>query len=806
MSKSSEYLLRFKEVAKSWFADAKFVQTNYAFFQSFFERENLEKLEWPEIQQLGAHLHCFHSVALARAKALGRPNHPIDHYRKSFLFLAHGPGDAADRLRKFDTDEQYELKYFGKSAISEIAGYLFAEHFIFANSRDEFAIKQLGLSVEGRDPRDVVNDLQALSRATRPVAEEYLQIVGKQSTLPLNIELDQFFSWIYKTESGTKESGPAPPRAQPKYWVMALGRAGEYWESCYRDGLATMGWDALGDLTAFNSKEGIQQALQELEPDSTSKKNDALACWEFAHVMRPGDIIFSKRGTTTILGYGVVVGDYVHDASKTNHGNVRRVDWRARGEWPVDRDKGLATKTLTDISDYSEQVRLLSEAVGLKPEPEARGYWWLNANPKIWRIADAPKGFEQAYSSHNEAGEKRKKYKYFHEVRPGDPVVGYVTSPQQEVVAFCEITKAIHQSENGEAIGFAKVETIANPVPYEVLERDPRLAGSEPLASHQGSLFKLTRQQFEAIRDLAAGSPPPKTDTLPYTREDALNELFLSEEQFDGMLRALREKKNLVLQGAPGVGKTFVAKRLAFALMGQKASDRLRMIQFHQSYSYEDFVQGYRPTADGSFELRNGLLYQFCELAKREELLGKEYVLVIDEINRGNLSKILGEVMMLIEPDKRGAEHALQLAYGDGTSGTFYIPSNLYVIGTMNTADRSLAMVDYALRRRFRFVTLLPEYESKKFRSRVLDAGARPDLVDRIETRMRALNERIASDTKNLGPGYVVGHSYFCPLPGVKPDMDWYRRVVEDEIVPLIQEYWFDNDDTVKDQRALLLD
>src|SRR5438128_1630332 len=133
-------------------------------------------------------------MALARAKALGNPNHPIEHYRRSLLYVAHGPGEPAERIRRFYGDDEFRLNYFGKSAVSEIAGYLFPEQFLFANSRDKFAIDFLEIAVERR-PSDFVAELEALHLATRPTANSYLEIVGKQTELPLNLELDQFFSW-----------------------------------------------------------------------------------------------------------------------------------------------------------------------------------------------------------------------------------------------------------------------------------------------------------------------------------------------------------------------------------------------------------------------------------------------------------------------------------------------------------------------------------------------------------------------------------------------------------------------------------
>jgi len=237
--------------------------------------------------------------------------------------------------------------------------------------------------------------------------------------------------------------------------------------------------------------------------------------------------------------------------------------------------------------------------------------------------------------------------------------------------------------------------------------------------------------------------------------------------------------------------------------IGSKDDDKIKMIQFHQSYSYEDFIQGYRPNDKGSFELKNGLFYQFCKRAQDDPQ--NKYFLIIDEINRGNLSKIFGELMMLIESDKRGKEFAIPLTYSDSLSDTFYIPDNLHIIGTMNTADRSLAMVDYALRRRFSFIDLEPAFSSPSFREYLISHEVAESLTDKIIDKMNRLNEQIEGDN-NLGHGFKIGHSYFCPLPGKKPDETWYKWVIETEIVPLLKEYWFDNPKKVDENRQELLD
>lgn len=434
-----------------------------------------------------------------------------------------------------------------------------------------------------------------------------------------------------------------------RYWLYSPGKHAEKWKDFFDHEIMALGWAEIGDIASYASKSEIAVALKNYFGGGSSYKNAAHALWQFANEMKPGDVVFVKKGLSTIVGRGVVSSDYAFDAESGEYGNIRSVNWTHEGSWP--HPGQAAVKTLTDVTPYTEYVESLKSL-------------------------------------------------------------------------------------------FVEDET----------EED--------------------EEQVEEVFP-------------PYDKKDFLEEVYLAEESYDRLVSLVRNKKNVILQGAPGVGKTFMAKRLAYSMIGSKNANLVELIQFHQSYSYEDFIMGYRPDKDG-FELKKGVFYNFCKRAKNDS--DNDYFFIIDEINRGNLSKIFGELFMLIEQDKRGVE--LKLLYLDEK---FTVPANVYIIGMMNTADRSLALLDYALRRRFAFFEVRPGFKTEGFRayrSRLDDDG-----FNRVIQCVERLNDDIASD-ESLGRGFCIGHSYFCSLEGAD---EWrLREIVEYEIVPLLQEYWFDDCDKVE--------
>lgn len=301
-------------------------------------------------------------------------------------------------------------------------------------------------------------------------------------------------------------------------------------------------------------------------------------------------------------------------------------------------------------------------------------------------------------------------------------------------------------------------------------------------------------------------SPLTTTEPGSYTIASIINVgCFLDRARLETMLQRFADKRNIILQGPPGTGKTWLAKRLAYALVGYKDDDRVRPLQFHPNMSYEDFVRGWRPAGDGRLELVDGPLLRMIDDAKQNP--DARYVMVIEEINRGNPAQIFGEMLTLLEADKRNPGEAMALAYPRTDDERVHIPHNVYVIGTMNIADRSLALVDFALRRRFAFFDLEPTLGSV-WRNWVSDNCGIPDafLAD-VERRLTALNNQIAADP-TLGPQFRIGHSVVTPPPNaqIEHPQEWFEQAVATEIAPLLREYWFDDPAKADTAQFALLD
>jgi hypothetical protein len=333
-------------------------------------------------------------------------------------------------------------------------------------------------------------------------------------------------------------------------------------------------------------------------------------------------------------------------------------------------------------------------------------YWLINTNPMFWTFDEMNIGEEKTISLYNENGNIRKIFQNFYDTKAGDIIIGYEGSPSKQVIAIAEITR----EADGKNIYLKKIECLNNTIDFGTLKNQSELRNMQFFTQPLGTLYKLKQQEFDCILDLVRETNPLKiTNAIElYGKNNFLQEVFMQPERLDTLISLLKHKQNIILQGASGVGKTFGSKRLAYTMIGKKDENHIELVQFHENYRYEDFILNVRPQNDGK-ELIKGVFYRFCQKAGNNP--NEPYFFIIDDINKGNLRKVFGEVCLLMEKKYRGTKATL--AY---SGMPFSVPKNLYIIGTMNTADRSLVKIDYTLRRRFSFFEMYPEFDCEGFK------------------------------------------------------------------------------------------
>ena len=637
------------------------------------------------------------------------------------------------------------------------------------------------------------------------------------------------------------------------YWLYTPGEGAARWEEFRTAGIMALNWDRIGDPTSYPNEEAVIEALEAGYGDWGGRPTGAAGMIrDFTYTMRPGDVVYARRGPTEIIGRGVVRSEFRYDNARPAYRCVRDIEWTHVGSWPLDRRVGAVTlQRVTENTSYNPaQLESLfrdrnasgastasAQAQGVGDSDKAKkqelqhwlytpgegaarweefrtaGIMALNWD-RVGDLASFPDKeslLDALYTHYGDWGGRPRRaadsvWDYIHAMKPGDIV--YVRRSFNEIVGRGVVRSDYRYDEDRSSFRAVRDVEWTHIGSWPLEQRIGRLMlqrlteNTKYTPDQLNALIGIEDPRFSSSVDERLGNNDLDEADEHYTSTDFLDEVFLRPEDLEQMLGLLRRKKNLILQGAPGTGKTFAAKRLAYALMGETDDSRVEVVQFHQSTAYEDVVVGLRPTAEGGFAAAEGVFARFCRRAAADP--GRDYVFIIDEINRANISKAFGELLMLIEAEHRG--EALRLP----VSGELLsVPKRLHIIGMMNTADRGLALIDYALRRRFAFFEMRPALDHPGFLRHVEAVGS--SRLEALVDVVRRLNQRIAED-EALGPGFQIGHSYLC-LPAGNPEnpggMDAdVTSMVRYELEPLVREYWFDNpaamDESIHELESIL--
>ncbi len=526
-----------------------------------------------------------------------------------------------------------------------------------------------------------------------------------------------------------------------KYWVYAPGEKALKWDEYYQDGVMRLGWDNLGDLKLYDSKESIVLKLQELEKTKGSKKNDATANWEFKNVLKIGDIIIAKRGKKEYLGYGIVTSDYYYDTTKDSYQKSRKVDWKKKGVW-IEPTGEIVVKTITDITKWPEYVNKLIDLIGIEKD-ESTSKNLFDMNFPLNTIFYGPPGTGKTYNTILRAAEiiKNRKIDSYKEA------LSIFRANLHDHIEFI----TFHQNYSYEDfIQGLRPDT----------ENDNQLT-----FERKDGVFKIIADR--ALKNLVDSEKPHLTKkTFEDSFKDFINPLVEGEveeievrmKKVSYFITAITNKSIEFRKASGGTAHTLSIGTL------KKMYDAESVLEIQGLASY------YEPLIRELLKIGKDLAI------KKEKVARKNYVIIIDEINRANISRVFGELITLIEPDKRShGEIPLEARLPSGDR--FIVPSNLYIIGTMNTADKSIALLDIALRRRFEFESMYPRYEIGQ--EKIYDVEI-----------LKKINELII---KSKGHDFQIGHAYFMG----KNNTDLVDRMNK-KVIPLLLEYYMNDEKEVK--------
>jgi len=598
-----------------------------------------------------------------------------------------------------------------------------------------------------------------------PILKENIKKNPKLNKLKVGSQGTNFSATQEEFQEILKMRGIGMKKTDIKYWLYAPGENARKWDEFFEKGIMAIGWDEVGDLTKYKNKNEIQKKLKNIYGSDTSKKNNALACYDFNKTLNIGDIIIAKKGQKEYIGFGIIDSDYFFDESEIEYKHKRKVKWIKKGTW-LESGGPIVVKTLTDITKYPEYVEKLKKLIGINLEEARRPMTKYPLN----QILYGPPGTGKTYKLKNEY------FQYFTDEREKLSPKEFLEKQVENYTWFQILAASLLEKNEF---------SVADIMKQELVEAKIRSSNSKnPRATIWGILQAHTVAECKNVNVSARQEP------LIFSKNE--ESLWTVD-------------KVLVENNVPEI--ITLGDKIKETMVNEQRIERYRFITFHQSFSYEEFIEGIKPkkTEEGNeliYDIEDGIFKKCCmealkltsftgtwkeffelSLNERKSFFGNEtpaYAIFIDEINRGNISKIFGELITLIESDKRlGAEHEMivTLPY---SKEKFGIPKNLHIIGTMNTADRSIALIDTALRRRFSFKEIMPDSD--------LLTGVQIEDID-VQKMLEVINKRIEF---LYDRDHMIGHSYFLDLKE-NPSFEKLCDIFENKIIPLLQEYFYDD-------------
>jgi len=665
-------------------------------------------------------------------------------------------------------------KGFQSGTLSPILNALRPERFLLINSK---SVKTINYFMGSNVSQNIEKYPETNEKGFRLLAEVKNIIENKIEGMRTSDVFDMFCHWLKAIKKH--------PLQQPKYWKIAPGENAWKWEECYEGGYIAIGWDELGDVSKLSSEEFKSLADKLAEDIPKYTKAGMYQVWRFSRISE-GDYVIANRGTREVIGIGRVTGPY-YFVENERYGHRLPVDWFDTRIRKV--NKPGWRKALNELSSEEFEEIVNTEIEEKKYIRKSVQAWFFQANPQMF-------DFDKFLKEGNRKIDWRIT-RYKDEIKPNDIVLTWVSGKENGLRAIGKINSEIFEKDGQQKVWIKIVKDFGDFVlSHDELKSDPVLRNCQIINIRRGTNFRIKQEEYSRILSILKEKKKISQDEIQelglpskeFTKEDLIRVIYFDYENgesvIDNVLKLLRRKKNIVLYGPPGTGKTFIAKQIAeYLTEGDK--ERVEMIQFHQSYSYEEFMEGYRPGLveqnNGkaiSFELKDGVFKSFCKRAENDH--GNKYVFIIDEFNRGNVAKIFGELMYLLE--YREKKHSIRLPY---SNEKFSIPKNVYIIGTMNTADRSLAIMDFALRRRFGFFRLDPNFEVLK--NFAAENEYSIDL-DKLIKNIKRVNERIGDKD------YYIGISYFIKE---KLDNEDLKSIWINEIETYLEEYFLDEPDKI---------